>query len=112
METANLSWLTCCALNSWLLEVNGLNGALDGAIGQLEAADVMLHVPWLLEVDGLNGAWDGAIGQLEAADVMLHVPFVIQWLEPGFNPREYDESGLGPGDDQDGMQRVMPTDNN
>lgn len=82
METANNIWLTCCALHNWLLEV-----------------------------DGLDGEWDGALGQLEADDVMRHVPFAMQRLELGFDPRDYDESGLGPGDDQEGMELVMHTDN-
>jgi hypothetical protein len=82
METCNNIWLTCCALHNWLLEV-----------------------------DGLDGEWDGAIGQLEVGDVIRHVPFAMQRLALGYDPREYDESGLGPGEDRDDVEVVMATDN-
>ncbi len=80
IETCNNIWLTCCALHNWLLEVNGL-----------------------------DGEWEGAIGQLEARDVIQHVPFAMQHLALGYDPREYDESGLGPGEDRDEHEVVMPT---
>jgi len=79
MDTCNNIWLTCCALHNWLLEV-----------------------------DGLDGEWEGAIGQLEAEDVIWHVPFAMKHLALGYDPREYDESGLDPGEDRDGHEVVMP----
>lgn len=35
----------------------------------------------------------------------------LQWLSLGNYPREYDESGCGPGDDKLGMVVEMPTEN-
>jgi hypothetical protein len=35
----------------------------------------------------------------------------LQWLSLGNDPREYDESGCGPGDDKLGMVVEMPTEN-
>jgi hypothetical protein len=79
MDTCNNIWLTSCALHNWLLEV-----------------------------DGLDGEWEDAIGKLEAGDVIRHVSFAMQHLSFGYDPREYDESGLGPGEDRDGHEGIMP----
>lgn len=82
-EVATDIWKTCCALHNWLLEV-----------------------------DGLDGEWDGAIGQQDAYDVTSHVPFSLQRLQLGFDPRSYDVSGLGPGEDVEGLLATMETVNN
>jgi hypothetical protein len=44
MEVANNVWKTCCALHNWLLEIDGLDGEWDGALGQLSANDIPCHV--------------------------------------------------------------------
>ncbi len=80
LDNTDNIWLTCCALHNWLLEV-----------------------------DGLDGEWDGAMGQLEAVDVLHHAPFAMQRLSLGFDPRDYDESGLGPGEDRIGREVEMLT---
>ena len=71
VEVADKIWKTCCALHNWLLEV-----------------------------DGLDGEWDGHISMHDARDVLNHIPFALQHLHEGWDPRTYDASGLGPGDDR------------
>jgi hypothetical protein len=71
VEVADKIWKTCCALHNWLLEV-----------------------------DGLDGEWDGHISMHDARDVLNHIPFALQRLHEGWDPRTYDASGLGPGDDR------------
>jgi hypothetical protein len=41
LKNANNIWLTCSTLHNWLLEVDGLDGEWDGAIGQMEVAYVL-----------------------------------------------------------------------
>ncbi len=65
---------------------------------------------WLLEIDMLDGKWDGALGQLSLNDIPRHVMPLIATV--GFDPRNYDRSGLGPGDDVDGLEPTMETINN
>ena len=75
----------------------------------------------LLDEDGLNAAWErgidvsdylGELGQHDAHDAGLHVPLVFARAN---NPRLYDPSGMGAGQDAayvSGMaeQRGDPTD--
>lgn len=82
-EVATNIWFTCCALHNWLLEV-----------------------------DGIDGEWDGALGMQDANDVTSHVPFSLQRLQLGFDPRLYDASGIGPGEDVQGLIATMETVNN
>jgi hypothetical protein len=58
----------------------------------------------------LDGKWDGALGQLSLNDIPRHVMPLIATV--GFDPRNYDRSGLGPGDDVDGLEPTMETINN
>jgi hypothetical protein len=80
MEVTNNIWMTCCALHNWLLEI-----------------------------DGLDGEWEGAIGQHDSNDVLRHMPFSMQRLQSGPDPRLYDASGMGPGEDYDGLTATMET---
>lgn len=80
METVNNIWKTCCALHNWLLEI-----------------------------DGLDGEWEGAIGQHDAHDIVRHMPFSIGRLQAGLDPTLYDASGMGPGEDYAGLIAAMET---
>jgi len=71
VEVADKIWKTCCALHNWLLEI-----------------------------DGLDGQWDAAIGQQDASDVLRHLPFALDRLRLGWDPRTYDASNMGPGEDR------------
>jgi len=84
LEVANNVWKTCCALHNWLLDI-----------------------------DGLDGEWDGALGQVGTNEIPPHImPLAMQRLELGFDPQNYDMSGLGPGDDILGLEATMETVNN
>jgi hypothetical protein len=84
MEVTTNVWKTCCALPNWLLAV-----------------------------DGMDGEWDGRIGQHGINDVTRHIPFALQRLEQGLDPRSYNASGMGPGNDwADCDDVIMETNNN
>jgi hypothetical protein len=80
MEVTNNIWKTCCALQNWLLEI-----------------------------DGVDGEWEGAIGQHDANDVVQHMPFSMCWLQSGPDPRLYNASRMGPGEDYDDLTATMET---
>jgi hypothetical protein len=68
---------------------------------------------WLLDIDGLDGEWDGALGQVGLNEIPPHImPLAMQHLELGFDPRNYDMSGLGPGDEILGFEATMESVNN
>lgn len=83
VEIADQVWRTCCALHNWLLEI-----------------------------DGLDGDWEGQIGLHDTRDVMQHLPFAVQRLHDGWDPRTFDASGLGPGDDRINRELSMEANNN
>ena len=86
LESVDAIWGTCCALHNYLLQKDGL---LDG---------------WETSADN-QSEWTGNIGCFdEAADVLEHLPEQIQRLfdEIGMEPRDFDVSGIGAGDDRSG----------
>ncbi len=82
VEVADNIWKTCCALHNWLLEI-----------------------------DGLDGEWESSISMHDTRDVLNHVPLALERLHEGWDPRTFDPSGLGPGDDRDQTNLVMETTN-
>jgi hypothetical protein len=59
------------------------------------------------EVDGIDGEGMGAIGQHDQLDIMQHAPLALQQLQLGFDPRSYDVSGIGYGDDYCNVTATM-----
>jgi hypothetical protein len=57
----------------------------------------------------MDGEWMGAIGQHDKLDIMQHVPLALQQLQPGFDPRSYNVSGIGYGDDYCNATATMET---
>lgn len=82
MEETNNIWKTCCALHNWLLEI-----------------------------DGIDCEWEGEIGQHDANVISRTIPFAMQRLQLGFDPRSYDASGMGPGEDSIPAVSTMETEN-
>jgi hypothetical protein len=88
-------WLTCCALHNWLIDIDGLDSRWEA---------------------GVSSDWEGELGQLNGNDVELFAsrhsrePFAIQRLrsvalagdELIANYRNFDTSGMGPGNEDDG----------
>ena len=72
-------WLTCCALHNWLLDIDGLNGA------------------WEHGVPMSN--WEGPMGDMDFEGLNDGVAHTIARLSKNLNPRNYDSSGMGPGND-------------
>lgn len=69
-DAADKIWATCCALHNWLLEV-----------------------------DGLNEPWDGVLGEVDAEDLET-TPFALRRLASPSEYRNYDTSGIGPGEEE------------
>ncbi len=84
LEVAINVWKTRCTLHNWLLGIDGLDGGLDGSLGQVGTNEIQPHI----------------------------MPLVMQCLELGFDPRKYDMSELGPSDDILGLEATMETVNN
>lgn len=71
-------WRTCCALHNWLLEADGLNARWERGVNVSDyLADMGLH---------------------DGPDAGRFVPVVFSRAT---HPRQYDLSGMGPGDDPD-----------
>jgi hypothetical protein len=49
VKVADKIWKMCCALHTWLLEVDGLGGEWDGHISMHDARDVLNHIPFALQ---------------------------------------------------------------
>jgi DDE superfamily endonuclease len=43
--SADQTWFTCCALHNWLLEIDGLDGEWEGALGMVDEEDVARYIP-------------------------------------------------------------------
>jgi len=72
-------WLTCCALHNWLLDIDGLNGA------------------W--KHGGPMSDWEGPMGDMDLEGLDDGVARTIARLSENLNPRNYNSSGMGPGND-------------
>ena len=73
------AWLTCCALHNWLLDIDGLNGALEHGVPMSD--------------------WEGPIGDMDFEGLDNGVAHTIARLSKNLNPCNYDSSGMGPGND-------------
>ena len=92
-EDRNLSvgddvWKTCCALHNWLLDINGISAVWENGV----------HV-WASD-------WIGPLGDLDFKGVREEVPKAIARLLMNLDPRNYDLSGMGPGEDITGNETV------
>ena len=85
IEDADRIWKTCCALHNWLLEIDGLDS-------QWEA--------------GARSDWEGELGQHDSQDVHF-IPTAIDRLLNPAEARNYDTSGIGPGDDRSTASSVV-----
>jgi hypothetical protein len=56
VKVADKIWKTCCALHSWLFEVDGLDREWDGHISMHNVRDVLNHIPFALKC--LHEGWD------------------------------------------------------
>jgi hypothetical protein len=72
-------WLTCCALHNWLLDINGLNGEWKNGMPMSD--------------------WEGPMGDMDFEGLDDGVAHTIARLSKNLNPRNYDSSGMGPGND-------------
>jgi hypothetical protein len=72
-------WFTCCALHNWLLEIVRLNGQWRGGV---QLSD-----------------WERELGGLDFAGLPSSIPDTIARLSANLDPRNYDVSGMGPGED-------------
>ncbi len=79
VENIDKVWFTCCALHNWLLEIDNLNGQWRG------------RVPL--------SSWKGEMGGLDFDGLSSSIPNVIAWLSANLDPHNYDQSGMGPGED-------------
>ncbi len=79
VDSVDHIWFTCCALHSWLLEVDGLNEK------------------WVSGVQNLTSNWDGEMGSLDYDGVEVAVPNALACLSQNLDLRNYDSSGMGPG---------------
>ena len=74
-------WRSCCALHNWLLDIDGLSGEWKNGVPLSD--------------------WLGELGQHknEYALNNQNIPNAIKRLTTNLNFRNYDSSGMGPGDD-------------
>jgi hypothetical protein len=72
-------WLTCCALHNWLLDIDGLSGEWKNGVPVSD--------------------WEGPMGDTDVEGLDNGVAHTIARLSKNLNPRIYDSSGMGPGND-------------
>ena len=72
-------WLTCCALHNWLLDIDGLSDKWNDGV--------------------LVSNWDGDLGQMDFDGLDESIPNSIARLSTNLDPRNYDLSNMGPGED-------------
>ena len=83
-EVVDQIWLTCCALHNWLIDIDGLDNEWEGAIPVSD--------------------WTGTLGDHDFEGIEDQIPNEpppnpIARITTALEPRTYDVSGLGPGDD-------------
>ncbi|KAL7545726.1 hypothetical protein ACHAWF_014021 [Thalassiosira exigua] len=82
VDAVDKIWLTCCALHNWLLDIDGLDEVwVDGVLVQC------------------TSDWTGDLGKHDFEGVSDKIPNAIARLSTNLDPRNYDLSGMGPGDD-------------
>ena len=72
-------WLTCCALHNWLLNIDGLNGEWKNGVPMSDC--------------------EGPMGDMDFEGLNNGVAHTIARLSKNLNPRNYDSSGMRPGND-------------
>ena len=83
-------WKMCFVLHNWLLDVDGISAV------------------WV-KVNGVcvfASDWAGPLGNLDFDGVRDDVPYAIARLSTNLDPRNYDFSGMGPGEDITGNKSV------
>jgi hypothetical protein len=81
VDSADSVWFTCCALHTWLLEIDGLTEEWVGGVCK-----------------GVS-EWEGDLGCLDYKGVPVEVPNALAHLSANLDPRNFDSLGLGPGSD-------------
>jgi hypothetical protein len=79
VENVDKVWFTCCAFHNWPLEIDSLNGQWRG------------RVPL--------SNWEGEMGSLDFDGLSSSIPNAISRLSTNLDPRNYNQSGMGPGED-------------
>ena len=72
-------WLTCCAMHNWLLDIDGFSGEWNDGVPISD--------------------WSGALGDLDYDGIPEDIPNAIARLSRNLDPRNYDSSGMGRGND-------------
>ena len=72
-------WLTCCAMHNWLLDIDGFSGEWNDGVPISD--------------------WSGALGDLDYDGIPEDIPNAIARLSRNLDPRNYDSSGMGHGND-------------
>ncbi len=72
IKSVDNTWLTCCALHNWLLEIDGLDQPWDG-------------------VNASTSEWTGDFGRLEVSET----PLALQRILSPAEIRDYDTSRVG-----------------
>ncbi|KAL3762008.1 hypothetical protein ACHAWU_002104 [Discostella pseudostelligera] len=84
IDKVDLIWLTCCALHNWLLDIDGLSSEWTG--GEVANSD--------------ESEWLGELGAHDFSGVNRdRIPNAILRLSNNLTNRNFDASGMGPGDD-------------
>ncbi len=78
---ADYIWLTCCALHNWLLDIDGMNEI------------------WVSGVRTVVSDWEGKLACFDWEGVRADIPNALARLSVNRKARNYDSSGVGPGDD-------------
>jgi hypothetical protein len=90
VKQVNNIWLMCCALNNWLLEIDGLNA---------EWSEVSMPV----------SDWEGKLGDTNLEGIRHEtVPWSLVRLSQRMDPRTLDLLGMGPGNDVVCEQHIQP----
>jgi hypothetical protein len=79
VESIDKVWFTCCALHNWLLEIDGLNGQWRGGVPLSN--------------------WEGDMCGLDFDGLLSSIPNAVAKLSTNLDPHNYDQSGMGPGED-------------
>lgn len=81
VEQVDQIWLTCCALHNWLLDIDGLSEE------------------WKEGVPVISD-WEGPLADMDYEGVAQeNYAHTIARLSANLDPRNYDSSGMGPGQD-------------
>jgi len=90
VESVDKVWLTCCALHNWLLEIDGLDAG------------------WQSRILPLTSEWEGNLGEVDCEGLTQNV--ILLTTAGALQPRNYDTSGMGTGDDVNPTDEIHPAD--